>query len=673
MKIRKRVFAGLAAMACILVVLSACPTTATTEGPGIIDDTTYSITKEDSTRGDFDIDPLEAKSGDTITLTITSVGSLYEFDTWVISGEPEITPVQDAEDDAVYTFTMPARDINVGIEFKLKDDIEPFTITKGLAANGSINVVAEEAAGEQISVTLTPDTDYRYKAGSFVVLNAAGSDITASLAIGFTDFDDFIIASFIMPETNITVRAEFELIPVQLDVYTLYSGGVLNCKPGVWFDDRYPDMPDMEFLTIDGGGFDGEDHNVLQFGPALGMYGGGLVLETNTDEDGEPISLNEVDALSFWIKASAPMVIEYFSFANDVSMGIVGSDYQVVYQGEDNSGFALSTEWQNVIIPLPKRRNALVDQHFAMWVVKQYDGTTVYIDEIRYIQTDVVLKEIVLVQPEDISQNEPTPISALTFGMKAVYELEGKTVSLFNGNVKFDKFYDILYEAEVGASVSGENLVPSGNTGDDFSFSVTFDGTITGEIEGLIGGRKLTLEDCMTNVSEIIEWAPTNAKGYNSNGCWYTTFTTSDNQVCISFLNKRDVGAGWGSEGGLTRTLDATTSPASWDLTGYTKLSLMLRAGDFKVVAGETDTAPVPVQIAVSIAQGGVFRGARTTSQITIPAADANTWQTYEIPLTSAGFNGLTTDLSNITGWEVWAMQLPELCTVYIGPIVALE
>lgn len=82
----------------------------------------------------------------------------------------------------------------------LKLEQVKYTITIGTLTGGSITAAPETAgAGTTVSVTVTPDSGKRLKAGTLKYVDGADHTITGT--------------SFVMPESNVTVTAEFESIP----------------------------------------------------------------------------------------------------------------------------------------------------------------------------------------------------------------------------------------------------------------------------------------------------------------------------------------------------------------------------------------------------------------------------------------------------------------------------
>ena len=147
--------------------------------------------------------PSTGIAGAPITVTVTpntgyqlQAGSLKyndgSSDTSITTGGP-----------ASYTFTIPAANVTVTAVFEPEGSTE-YNVTMQQASGGSISASSGTAtAGQMVTLTVTPYTGYRLKAGSLKVSNGS-VPITGS---GPT-------YTFAMPAEHVTVTAVFEKIPV---------------------------------------------------------------------------------------------------------------------------------------------------------------------------------------------------------------------------------------------------------------------------------------------------------------------------------------------------------------------------------------------------------------------------------------------------------------------------
>ena len=113
-------------------------------------------------------------------------------------------------------FTMPESDVTVTAEFEL---IPPtvYSVNIGALTNGEIVASPTSgAAGTEITLTITPASGYQLKAGSLSVTGTAG-------AVAVND------NKFTMPESDVTVTAEFEEIPpVLYNAYVNANNGTTD-------------------------------------------------------------------------------------------------------------------------------------------------------------------------------------------------------------------------------------------------------------------------------------------------------------------------------------------------------------------------------------------------------------------------------------------------------------
>ena len=265
-----------------------------------------------------------------------------------------------------------------------------YSISKGATpANGNFSITpTAAAAGATITLTVYPVSGYEFFRWNIEGINPAQDTANP---------DKY---TFTMPSRNVEVYAEFKLIGSSSSAaYLLYSNGALFPDGGidpetgfqVW-ETPDPDTGDLlqfvETAAEHSGPFG--HSTVLQIGPAMGLYGGGIAMNTAL---GSGVNLNEVDALSFWAMSPDGFTIANAGFGTD---DLYDELYTIQYAGENNRGIVVGTTWKNIIIPLPTQQNVSISQAFAMWALKANEGKTLYLDEIAFIEADKSLKEIVL-------------------------------------------------------------------------------------------------------------------------------------------------------------------------------------------------------------------------------------------------------------------------------------
>ena len=177
----------------------------------------YAITLTTPEHGTITADKTEAVAGETVTLTVTP-DTDYELD---------VLTVKDAANNDIKvtnnTFTMPASAVTVTATFKL----QTFTITRTTSEHGTIAAdKTEAAAGETVTLTVTPDAYYQLK--TITVTYGEGETVAVTSDNTFT-----------MPAGEVSVTAEFEKIasaftPAKFTVsasgkQVLFSQGNLQC------------------------------------------------------------------------------------------------------------------------------------------------------------------------------------------------------------------------------------------------------------------------------------------------------------------------------------------------------------------------------------------------------------------------------------------------------------
>ena len=170
-------------------------------------ETTYTpqgrINIEHSYFGTVRADFTKAPAGRVISLSITPVAS-YQLKALTVldnNGDPVLL-----EDNC---FIMPEGDVTVSAEYERVIH----TIHKTTAINGSFGCADGASWGETVEVLLTPDIGYTLK--SFTVTDANGNDIELSN-----------INTFVMPEADVTVCAEFEKLSYSVSYNTAEHGSV---------------------------------------------------------------------------------------------------------------------------------------------------------------------------------------------------------------------------------------------------------------------------------------------------------------------------------------------------------------------------------------------------------------------------------------------------------------
>ncbi|MDR2132538.1 MAG: S-layer homology domain-containing protein, partial [Clostridiales Family XIII bacterium] len=150
--------------------------------------------------GSLRVDRAEAAAGESVTVTVEpAAGRRFVSGSLKADGEPLPTAY------GVASFAMPARDVTLTAAFaplpaqEAQYDVE---IAEDIAHGAVTTDVARGFDGQKVTVTATPETGYRLKAGS---LKANGT--AASLAADGARF-------FLISGADVTVTAEFESLAV---------------------------------------------------------------------------------------------------------------------------------------------------------------------------------------------------------------------------------------------------------------------------------------------------------------------------------------------------------------------------------------------------------------------------------------------------------------------------
>lgn len=172
----------------------------------------YDITVETSAHGSVTADKQSAAVGEKVTLTVTPEQG-YRLAGLKANG----TDIQ--AQDGIYTFTMPAAEVNISAEF----EAILYDITIAETANGTVVADKQSAgAGDSITLTVTPEQGYM-----LVSLKVNGTDIQEQ--------DGKYM--FTMPAGAAEITAEFGLVSYKVtlpqgDGYTVTALSELNVPLG---------------------------------------------------------------------------------------------------------------------------------------------------------------------------------------------------------------------------------------------------------------------------------------------------------------------------------------------------------------------------------------------------------------------------------------------------------
>jgi len=234
----------------------------------------YSVSiDEHITYGLVEVDKIQSKDNETITITITP-DNKYQFKegSLIVKTTPDDVTVSTSGTGNTRTFTMPASNVTITAEF------ERITYAINLAPmeNGHVTVESNRAAeDDHVVVTIVPDVGYRFKQHTLVV-KTTPSNIDIEVHSGGAGN----LRQFVMPNSAVTISAVFEEIPdgyIEMDFedlqneeidpgvadgFILSSSGTLVITIGagfeileVWIDGVYCDDIYDDTFTLNGGSY----------------------------------------------------------------------------------------------------------------------------------------------------------------------------------------------------------------------------------------------------------------------------------------------------------------------------------------------------------------------------------------------------------------------------------
>lgn len=128
----------------------------------------------------------------------------------------------DTEKANTYTFAMPAGDATVSAAF---EEVKKYNVTvAGTVENGTVGVDPTAAAKDVVTVTVTPNTNFKYTDGSLKATYTDGGTKKEINDFKAVDGKENTY-TFEMPAADVTVSAEFEEIATETYTVTVTKGG----------------------------------------------------------------------------------------------------------------------------------------------------------------------------------------------------------------------------------------------------------------------------------------------------------------------------------------------------------------------------------------------------------------------------------------------------------------
>lgn len=192
---------------------------------------TYEVKVADANKDTLKITSPEADldkvtAGTTITVvatpkdgyTLTADGVVVTYgDNQTLKATP------DTEKANTYTFAMPAGDATVSAAF---EEVKKYNVTvAGTVENGTVGVEPKTAAAKDVvTVTVTPNTNFKYTDGSLKATYTDGGTKKEINDFKAVDGKENTY-TFEMPAADVTVSAEFEEIATETYTVTVTKGG----------------------------------------------------------------------------------------------------------------------------------------------------------------------------------------------------------------------------------------------------------------------------------------------------------------------------------------------------------------------------------------------------------------------------------------------------------------
>lgn len=161
---------------------------------------TYTITTGAISNGAVSITPRSAKEGAVIYVN-TTPNNGYTLDKLTIQTVSGIVITPNLTSTGYHSFVMPAENVTVSATFKRTTN----RVTVSTASNGRLSASVESAeAGQTVSIITAPSDGYVTKAVTVVTAN--GTNVTVSNPAEN-------LYTFVMPDSAVTISAEFAAIP----------------------------------------------------------------------------------------------------------------------------------------------------------------------------------------------------------------------------------------------------------------------------------------------------------------------------------------------------------------------------------------------------------------------------------------------------------------------------
>lgn len=236
----------------------------------------------------------------------------------------------DTEKANTYTFAMPAGDATVSAAF---EEVKKYNVTvAGTVENGTVGVEPKTAAAKDVvTVTVTPNTNFKYTDGSLKATYTDGGTKKEINDFKAVDGKENTY-TFTMPAADVTVSAEFEAVKAKT-----YSVTINNSDHGKVEADKNTDVEAGDTVT-------------LTVTPADDMYTlaqlakNGLVIKDSENTDVPYTTVEEGKTYTFEMPAADVTVAAQFTV---VKYGIevkVEGEGTITFTDDGETRFAAGTE-----------------------------------------------------------------------------------------------------------------------------------------------------------------------------------------------------------------------------------------------------------------------------------------------------------------------------------------
>lgn len=309
---------------------------------------TYEVKVADANKDTLKITSPEADlnkvtAGTTITVVATpatgytvKAGSVKATYTDDKGEEQTVTATADTEKANTYTFAMPAGNATVSAEF---EEVKKYNVTvAGTVENGTVGVEPKTAAAKDVvTVTVTPNTNFKYTDGSLKATYTDGGTKKEINDFKAVDGKENTY-TFEMPAADVTVSAAFE--PVKVETYSVTINPSDN---GTVTADKTADLKagDTVILTVT---------------PADDMYKlaqlaeKGLVIKAGESTDVPYTTVEEGKTYTFEMPAANVTVTARFKIVK-YGIEVTPTDGGTITFTDNETRFAAGTEVTATIMP----------------------------------------------------------------------------------------------------------------------------------------------------------------------------------------------------------------------------------------------------------------------------------------------------------------------------------